>query len=234
MVFDRLSKKETELEARMETARGIGAEVSRAGSLLSKAKELMGARKFEEAIVALSAASTSISTATEVKKRYADLKLRCESMVETARRRGLKLEKAAVLFAQAEKDAASDMTAAIAKMEKALALASKEMSAHLPNVSLSLDFLGEPSVERWTQVRINLRNEGSIGARDLGISLSGEVEVKGLTRLDELKKGEKTSIELEIRPRAKGSIPVRIALSCRPEASEEVCGFESTFEMTVQ
>ncbi len=62
----------------------------------------------------------------------------------------------------------------------------------------------------------------------------GDVEVKGLTGIDRLPKDEKRTIEVSIRPKSPAPSVLRLMLSCKSVASEELVGFESEFELTVE
>jgi hypothetical protein len=234
LTMDKLTKRELELHGRIETAKSTGADVGRSRVLLIRARELIGAKKFEEAISAIDEAGSGITDAVEMRKRYMELRLRCESFLENAKRRGMKADEITALFNEAEAERTGDYDRATQKMEKALLLVEKEVSSRMPDVSVDLDFLEEPAVGRWMRMRVRLQNEGSGDARDLAISMSGDVDVKGLKQMPELRAGEKASINLEILPKSKGTLTVTLNLVCKPSLSDEQCGFDSTFELTVQ
>jgi hypothetical protein len=233
LTLDRLTKRELELHGRIETAKSTGADVGRSRVLLMKSRELVGAKKFEEAITAMDEAESGLADSVEKRKRYMELRLRCESFLENAKRKGVKADEIAALFSEAEKERTVDYDGAMQKMEKALSLAEKEVSSQMPEVSVDLDFLDEPVVGKWMRTRVRLENEGSGDARDLTVSMSGDVDVKGSKQMRVLKAGEKASIDLEILPRSKGTLTVTLNLACKPSLSDEQCGFDSTFELVV-
>lgn len=234
LTMDKLTKRELELHGKIEAAKGTGADVGRSKVLLSRARELIGAKKFEEALDAMTKADSGITEAVEKRKRYMELRLRCESFLESAKRKGMKVDEVSALFNEAEKERIADYDRAIQNMEKALSLVEKEVSSQMPEVSVDLDFLDEPTAGKWMRMRARLRNEGSGAARDLTVSISGDVDVRGLKQIHELKAGEKTSIDLEIMPKSKGTLTVTLNLVCKPSLSDEQCGFDSTFELVVQ
>lgn len=233
LTLDRLTKKELELHGRIEAAKNTGADVGRSKVLLSKAREFIGTKKFGEALAAMNEAESGITDAVEKRKKYVELRLRCESFLETAKRKGTKVDEIAELFSEAEKERGADYDRAIQKIEKALSLVEKEVSLQMPDVSVDLDFLDEPTVGKWMRMRVRLQNEGSGDARDLTVSMSGDVDLRGLKQVRELKAGEKTSMDLEIMPKSKGTLTVTLNLVCKPSLSDEQCGFDSTFELVV-
>ena len=83
-------------------------------------------------------------------------------------------------------------------------------------------------------MRLHVSNDGSAVAMEINIDIIGDVEVKGITGIDRLLQEEKRTIEASIRPKSSGVIGLKLMLSCKPMHSDELVGFESEFDMTVE
>ncbi len=234
LVLDKLTKKELELRGKVEVAKNAGADVAASMSLLTKARELITSRMFEEVPGVLADAEVSIGVAKEKRKSYLDLKMRCESLLESAKKKGLVMNGVAKLYREAEKERVRDYEKAIATMKEVIAVAEKEVASLLPEIAIEVDPPKEAAEGRWTKLKVHLRNDGTGLARDLSISMVGEIEVKGPNQIKWLRGGEKVSLDFEVMPRSKGPVSVTLNLACRPALSDELCGFKNSFELTAQ
>jgi hypothetical protein len=71
-------------------------------------------------------------------------------------------------------------------------------------------------------------------ARDVCVKVQGDLEVVGEVCLPKLRGGEKASVDVEILPKKKGNAKGVLALECKPVLSNDIVGFETEFEVSVE
>jgi len=233
-VLDVLEKRKEELMGRIQVARNSGADISTSEYLLGQAAEALRGGALEEAFLLLRESLESIGVAMEARKEYMETRMRCESLIENARRNGLIMDGVIELFRSAEERRKTDYQEAIGMMKEALESAEGEAAAYLPDLAVDIDFVDDPVKGEWNRTRLNVRNDSRAMARDIEIEMSGEIEVRGLKGLKKLRGGESAQMEFEIMPGRTGKMEVTFSLSCRPVLSEDVFGFESSFELDVK
>ena len=222
-----------EIAGRIQVASNSGADVSTSEYLLSQGRDLLRSGNLNEAFMMIKEAEDNIGVAIDERREFMELKMRCESLIENARRNGLVMEPVIDLFSRAEEERKSDYKAAIETMKDALSKAKEEAMSYLPELAIDINFLDPAVVGQWVRVRVAISNEGRAMARDVRIELSGEIEVRGLEGIKKLRGNENGEMEFEIMPLRKGNIEVNFSLSCRPVLSEDTFGLESSFELEV-
>lgn len=128
LLHDKLVRNELELSAKIEAAKSTGTDVGRSRVLLLKARDPIAAKKFEEAQGIMNEADSVLTEAIEKHKMFMELRLRCQSYIENAKRKGLNVDEVVRLLDEAEKKRGIDYSMALQKMEKALSLAEKDFS----------------------------------------------------------------------------------------------------------
>ncbi|NYT15419.1 MAG: hypothetical protein GKC02_05610 [Methanomassiliicoccales archaeon] len=223
-----------EISGRIQVASKSGADVSTSEYLLSQGRELLGTGNLNEAFFMIKEAEDSIGVAMDERREFMELKMRCESLIENARRNGLVMEWVISLVAKADGERKSDYKAAIETMKEALSRAEEEAASYLPELAIDINFLDPAASDQWMRARVVISNESKAMARDVRIELSGEIEVRGLESIKKLRSNESREIEFEIMPLRKGDIEVNFSLSCRPVLSEDTFGLESSFQLEAE
>ena len=119
---------------------------------------------------------------------------------------------------------ANDTRQALEILNEAVAKVEEQKQLMMPDIGIDIDFLDEPKKGAWAKVRLHVSNDGNTMAREINIEIAGDVEVKGLTGIDRLPKDEKRTIDVSIRPKSSGVVGLRLMLSCKSVASEELVG----------
>jgi len=220
-----------EIEGRIQVAANSGADVSTSEHLLTQARELIAEGNISEAHMVTKESEGSIGVAMDERREYMELRMRCESLVENARRNGLVMEGVIDLFARAEGERESSYSDAIGSMKEALKRAEEEAGSYLPELDIDIDFIDAPVMNQWMRARVKITNDSRAMARDVEMELSGEIEVRGLETIKKFRGNESKEIEFEILPLRRGGIEVTFSLSCRPVLSDDTFGFESKFEL---
>jgi hypothetical protein len=156
-----------------------------------------------------------------------------EATIESARRNGLELTETIKLYREAETAKERDHAEAVRKMNQAMDEANRATEEFLPDIQVDLDFEDELEAGRWSKARLNLSNAAKAMARDVTVSISGDMEMRGFTALPKLRGGGRSSVEVEIRPKVNGLARVALSLECRPVLSNDKVGYDSEFEVDV-
>lgn len=233
-IRSRLESMVGDIMGKVQVASKSGADVSTSEYLLSQVRELIRAGNLREAFTAVKEAEGSIGVALEERREFMELKMRCESLIENARRNGLVMESVIELFRRAEEERQSDYQSAIETLKEALPRAEEEAASYLPELAIGIDFIDKPVSGKWMRTRLVVTNETRAMARDVQIELEGDIEVRGLEGIKKLRGNEEMETEIEIMPLHLGKIEVRLNLSCRPVLSEDSFGFDSSFELDVE
>lgn len=62
--------------------------------------------------------------------------------------------------------------------------------------------------EMWNRFVVEVANKGNWTARDVQLDVRGDVEVQGLTPIEKLDPNERQTLEIGVRPRAAGTVPI--------------------------
>lgn len=233
-IRSRLQSMVGDIMGKIQVASKSGADVSTSEYLLSQVRELIRTGDLREAFTAVKEAEGSIGVALEERREFMELKMRCESLIENARRNGLVMESVFELFKRAEEERQTDYMSAIETMKEALLKAEEEAASYLPELAIDIDFIDKPVSGKWMRTRLVVTNETKAMARDVQIELEGDIEVRGLEGIKKIRGNEEMETEVEIMPLHPGKIEVRFNLSCRPVLSEDSFGFDSSFELDVE
>ncbi len=222
-----------EVRENMAKASRTGADVTASKELLIKADTQLAEGKWRGAANCVIEAERSIGVAGEEQHRYVEQRTRVEASIESARRNGLELTDTIKLYREAEKAKEKDHAAAVRKMDEAMEAAARAAQEFLPDIQVDLDFVEELRPGQWSKARLNLSNVAKAMAREVAVSISGDMAMRGFVALPKLRGGERRSVDVEIRPKASGASRVTLSLECRPVLSNDKVGYDSEFDVDV-
>ena len=78
-----------------------------------------------------------------------------------------------------------------------------------PNLTLHLPGNGLQA-NVWNRYTLEIENKGTLAARNVAIKITGDVEVKGLRPIPEIGVDEKAIVEVGVRPKAEGDVPMEV------------------------
>jgi len=229
----KLENRIVEVRESMAKAHRTGADVTASKELLTKAQAQISEGKWRGAANCVIEAERSIGLAEEEQHLYVEQRTRVEATIESARRNGLELTETIKLYREAERAKERDHAEAVRKMSQAMDEANRATEEFLPDIQVDLDFEDELEAGRWSKARLNLSNAAKAMARDVTVSISGDMEMRGFTPLPKLRGGGRSSVEVEIRPKVNGLARVALSLECRPVLSNDKVGYDSEFEVDV-
>jgi hypothetical protein len=217
----------------MEEARGKGADVTVSKDLLMKAEAQLSEGKWRGAANCVMEAERSIGVAEQEQRQYIAQRTKVEASIENARRNGLELSETIRLYREAERVKSQDHPAAVKLMNEAMDASDKAVEEFLPDIQVDLDFEGQLEPGKWCKARLNLSNGAKAMAREVSVVIAGDMDMRGFTTLAKLRGGERKSVEVEVRPKAAGTVKVTLSLECKPVLSNDKVGYDSEFEVEV-
>lgn len=102
-----------------------------------------------------------------------------------------------------------------------------------PNLTVNLPSKGLQA-GIWNKYAMELENRGRLAARNIEIEFDGDVDVKGLEVLSELEVDERRKLEVGLRPKAEGSIPLAMRLFYQRPFDENRYEIEKTQQLQVE
>jgi hypothetical protein len=232
-VLEEFDRKRRHVEEEIAKAKKAGLEVNISEGLYTSATGGMLTQDIGEAYRTLEQCERSIGTASAANEEFRQTRVKLKAELEKMRADGIPVVAAEQKLKQADALHANDTKQALEILNEAVAKVEEQKQLMLPDIGIDIDFLDEPKKGAWIKVRLRVSNDGKAVAREINIDIIGDVEVKGLAGIDRLLLDEKRTIEVSIRPKSSGVITLKLMLSCKPIASEELVGFESEFEINV-
>jgi hypothetical protein len=234
VVIEEFDRKRKHVEGEIAKAKKAGLEVNISEGLYTSATGGMLTQDIGEAYRTLEQCERSIGTASAANEEFRQTRTKLKTELEKMRADGTPVIAAEQMMKQADALHANDTKQALDILNEAVSKVEDHKQQMMPDIGIDIDFLDELKKGSWAKVRLHVSNDGSAVAREINIDIIGDVEVKGITGIDRLLQEEKRTIEASIRPKSSGIIGLKLMLSCKPINSDELVGFESEFEMTVE
>ena len=139
------------------------------------------------------------------------------AMIASARRVGADIEEAEELVGKAEAALLRNdvMTAEMLIKEAEISTGAQvqnfiknrypNLVFHLPSQGLQADV--------WNLYTFEVENKGTLAARNVDLKIHGDVEVKGLLPISEIGVDERAVVEVGLKPKAEGKVPMEVAVS---------------------
>ncbi len=139
------------------------------------------------------------------------------AVLDTAQARGIETDEERQLLALVEKELNNkNIGEAIGLIDRArIATKNKIQDAvkeREPKISSNFLSYGIED-DKWNKCVFELSNEGDWAVKNVEVNFAGDVEVKEIQSIPMLDAGEKKTIEVGIKPKRKGEIPLNIALT---------------------
>jgi hypothetical protein len=100
-----------------------------------------------------------------------------------------------------------------------------------PFIDVNVDFLEQPNVGIWTKTLIKVLNNGGSKAMSISVDIGKEIDVRGTSVIGELPAGESTFMRIEIMPRTRDNVTVKLTARCESDIDHKDLAFESEFEV---
>ncbi|UCF07620.1 MAG: hypothetical protein JSW28_08230 [Thermoplasmata archaeon] len=194
----------------------LGIDMEKAEELMSKAEKELRSQNFDSAEQSVAEAE---ALAKEMRRKHSThMELASvKDVVTEAQSMGAEVEEANVLLSQAEAEMeAGNLEPAMDLITEARTLISGTVEVFIqdkfPKFRVQLPE-GGMEADAWNKCIIEIANIGDIIAKNIDLDIRGNVEVKGLERIDRLKVGEKRLLEVGLKPKEVGQIDMEVLLA---------------------
>ncbi len=203
----------------IDRGRAEGANVGRAEAFLVRIEDALQRKNFRAVDDFLRRARESLRDERKraIIKRSTDDLEKLTAMLVEAKAFGAESPEAEGLLLRAREalaDGRSDDLDALVK--QASAVAKQRIQLHLedkyPRLFLTIP-QGGLQAEAWNKFILEFVNKGNLAAKDVEVRLSGDVEVRGLTSIPRIDPNEKKRLEVGLRPKASGSVPLDVEVT---------------------
>jgi tetratricopeptide (TPR) repeat protein len=193
-----------------------GINVDNAEELLAQAEKEFNAQNFEKA---KEIADQAEKIAEKMSQRH-DTEQELGSVMEViseAKATGVDVEEANGLLSQAENEiSANNLVEARELIEKARGITSGNVRQFIQNKFPKLTVkLPEGGMEAdvWNKCFIEVANIGNLIAKNVNVNFRGEIEVKGIDRIEKLDVGENMRMEIGVKPKKSGELDMDVSLA---------------------
>ncbi len=207
-----------DLEKRVANA---GIAIPEARGLIERARSLRDAGNFESMAAVMREAREILETGSRM--RVVELhreKIRgLGSMLEAARRVGADVSEAERVLKQAEQAieandlAMADILVKQAEVSTGLQIQSVIQNKY-PNLVLSVPTAGLQA-NAWNKIVVEVANRGTLAAKDVELTIDGDVEVRGGQLIEEIGIDETRAVEIGVKPTRTGDVPVNVRVFYR-------------------
>jgi hypothetical protein len=234
VVIEQFDRKRIKVAEGIDKARKAGLDVNMSEGLYTSATGVMLIQDIGEAFRTLQKSERLIGAATAANEEFKRLRTKLKTELDKMRAAGAPVTAAEQMLKKADALRNIDTKQGLGMLRQATEDVEKHKEMMMPDIGIDIDFLDEPKKGEWAKFRLHLSNDGTAPAREIKLEIVGNVEVKGLSNIERLPQGETKTMGVSIRPRESGSLVVRLMLSCKSIISEELVGFESEFELSVE
>ena len=233
LLANQIEEKKKFIQGKMDQARTTGADVSASHDFIAKADNAAKLGDLRQAWLDLQGAETHVGVALDTQRAYVDMRNNVEARIDKARKNGIELKESIALYRSAETTKGTDHAAALTKMKEALAAAERAVEDYMPDIQLDIDFVDKMVLGQWSKATMRYTNKAKAMAREVNITIMGDLDARGLVSLPKLRGGETGSMQIEVLPKKEGALHVVLGLECRPVLSNDPVGFESSFDVNV-
>jgi hypothetical protein len=206
-------KKALDLVARFAE---MGIDMEDAQEMLNKAQTEFSVKEFDKAENLVDQVEKLADAQHKKHDTVFDLKA-VNDILSEAENIGVPSQEAKDLLVQAE-NAISDNNFKEAKelINKAKDTATSDVHQYIkgkfPKFQLKMP-QGGMEAEVWNKCVIEVSNVGDLVAKNVDINIKGDIDVKGLERIESLDVGEKAMLEVGVKPRESGEIAMDVLLA---------------------
>ncbi len=202
----------------MEKARGEGIDVSRAEAYLVKIEDALMRKNFRAVDDHMRRARDALRDERKraILKRSKEEMEKVTQMLMEAKAFGAEAGEAEGLLLRAREALAEGRADDLdALVRQAGAVARQRLQAFLedryPRLFVSVPDMGLQA-DSWNRFVIEFANKGNLAAKDIDVRVEGDADVRGLKRIPRLDPNEKKRVEIGLRPKAPGPLPLDVSV----------------------
>jgi len=200
-------------ERAMAHAKEVGAEITASQELLTKARKAFEENKFKEAITYLEKSKNAIDLKKGFEREFIELTYEAEKVISNSKKFGINVKEALNLFDLARTQKDSDYQMALSSIKKSIETVKNAVAEFKPMLVANL---GIDRVQKgeWVDTEVSIVNKGKALAKDIKISIIGDIEIEGDTYLESVRGGGgEAKLKIRMKFETPGDVPVIIKMS---------------------
>ncbi|MFQ6127622.1 MAG: hypothetical protein ACE5QW_01795 [Thermoplasmata archaeon] len=218
----------------------MGADVSEAKGLLRKAREALFEENYE-AVTELSRTIRDIVGEAEKEKiieRFGAKSQGIATMIAGAKTLGIDIEHAESLLEMADEYLKKEeIVHARDIIRRAEVSAGKKIQDFIkdkyPKLLINMPMRGFQA-DVWNRLILEIINQGNLRSENIDIELEGDFEVKGLETIPEIDPSERKRIEVGVKPKTEGDLPVNLSVSYKRPFDDEIFSLEEARSLSIK
>ncbi len=218
----------------------LGAEVSEAKGLLKQAREALFDENYD-AVMELSRRIRDVVGEAEKEKiieRFGAKSQGIATMIAGAKALGIDIEHAQSLLGMADEYLGKqEIVQAKDLIRRAEVSAGKKIQDFIKDKYPKL-FVNMPTkgfqADVWNRVILEIINEGDLRSEKVDIKLDGDFEVRGLETIPKIDSNEKKTIEVGVKPKKEGDIPVDLSVSYQRPFDNQVFSHDEMKQLSIK
>ncbi|MFQ5910864.1 MAG: hypothetical protein ACE5IJ_09135, partial [Thermoplasmata archaeon] len=218
----------------------MGADVSDARDLLRKGREALFDENYDE-VVELARRIRDIVGEAEKEKiidRFGAKSQGIATMISGAKALGIEIEHAKSLLDMADEYLKKEeIVQAKDLIRRAEVSAGKKIQDFIkdkyPKLLVNIPTKGFQA-DVWNRLILETINEGNLRSEDVDIGMDGDFEVRGLETIPEIDPNERKKIEVGVKPKKDGDLPVDLSVSYRRPFDNQVFTSDEVTSLSVK
>ncbi|MCK4949019.1 MAG: hypothetical protein KAS60_02870 [Thermoplasmata archaeon] len=238
-----ITKAQDELEGAsfaIDDIERMGADVSDANDLLKDARDALFEENYD-AVMELSRRIRDIVGEAEKEKiieRFGAKSQGIATMIAGAKAMGIDIEHAQALLGMADEYLGKqEIVQAKDLIRRAEVSAGKKIQDFIkdkyPKVFVNMPTKGFEA-DVWNRLILEIINEGNLRSENIDIKLEGDFEVRGLETISEIDPNETKTIEVGVKPKKEGDLPVDMSVSYQRPFDNQVFGHDETKQLSIK
>jgi tetratricopeptide (TPR) repeat protein len=199
-------------ERAMEHAKEVGADIEESGKLLASAKEALGEHKYRDALNLAEKSKSAIDLEKGFEREFIELTYEAEKIISNSKKFGINMKESETLFKTAREQKEKDYQTALVTLRKTINTAHAAVKEFRPKLTAELP-IEKIEVGVLTEVEIIVTNDGKALAKDVEVSLIGDVTTEGLTEVENIRGGGgEVTLPVKLRFESEGEMPLILKL----------------------
>lgn len=197
-------------ERAMAHAKEVGAEIAASQELLAKARKAFDENKFKDAMNLVEKSKNAIDLKKGFEREFIDLTYEAEKVISNSKKFGINVKEAQVLFETARTQKESDYQLALSTLKQSITTVKNAVAEFKPILTADI-LLDRVEKGKWVETEMVVSNKGKALAKDVSISIIGDISVEGQTKIDAIRGGGgEVKLKIKIKLDTPGEVPVLI------------------------
>ncbi len=200
-------------ERAMEHAKQVGADITASQELLARAKKAFDEGKFKESIGLIEKSKDAIDLEKGFEREFIELTYEAEKIISNSKKFGINVKEAQALFSLAMDQKEKDYQMALSTMKTTIECVNNAVDEFRPKLTANI-IVDKVQMGEWVDTDLMIKNEGKALAKDVKISILGDIFTEGQAPIDALRGGGGEIIQkIKMKFETPGDVPVIIRLS---------------------